>query len=136
MKSLELKKEELDPGNYLEQMLTKPAISLEELKKICEGNEKLELLLMDMLDYCLRYTETVIQMNKELLEKNYKVDQDIEEVDRKRSLIHNSTIDSINIFSRALHEEGKDNSWVGNFSGIRAAYGKFAILITLSRLTN
>lgn len=55
------------------------------------------------------------------------------EIDAVRKNIHDATIDSINIFSRALVKEGRDNSWMSEVSGDRAKYGRFALTLTLSR---
>lgn len=104
----------------------KPPVDLVYLESLCEGNELLEGLLKEMLDYCLRYTETSIRFQKALQElDNPEKAQERAELDMETKTVHDATIDSINIFSRALANAGKDNSWVAAISGHRAAYAKF-----------
>ena len=116
--------------------IEKPAVALEYLKSLCEGNQTLEKLLEEMVDYFYRYTATVCEYEEVLSggvteEEVNKRFQDIEEI---RGIIHNATIDSVNILSRALAKAGKDNSWIQDVSASRATYGKFALTTALSEL--
>lgn len=104
----------------------KPVVDLEYLESLTEGNETLEDLLREMLDYCYRYVEISIRFKKSLheLDQTEKVEERAE-LDEETRRVHNATIDSINIFSRALAKEGKDNSWMEKVSRHRATYTRF-----------
>lgn len=104
----------------------KPPVDLAYLESLAESDETLENLLKEMLDYCLRYTETSIRFQKALQElDNPEKAKERAELDLETKTVHDATIDSINIFSRALANADKDNSWVAAISGHRAAYAKF-----------
>jgi hypothetical protein len=106
-------------------------ISLHSLESLCQGNETLEECLHDMVMYSLRYAETVCQFGQ-IVARGQESNQDGSraEIERVRSTIHDSTIDTINILSRTLGKYGKNNEWISNMRSVgRAAYGKFAILI-------
>ena len=104
----------------------KPPVDLAYLELLTGGDETLENLLKEMLDYCLRYTETSIRFQKALQElDNPEKAKERADLDLETKTVHDATIDSINIFSRALANAGKDSSWVAAISGHRAAYAKF-----------
>ena len=114
-----------------------PPISLLELESLCEGNEILEDILKNVLKSCLDYTITVAEFKKKLSESKGKVTEDVQDIDTLRRSVHNRNIDDINILSRTLAKYQKDNSWMstGGMDGQnRAAYGRFALTLTLSRL--
>ncbi|MBI2514630.1 hypothetical protein HYV91_00355 [Candidatus Wolfebacteria bacterium] len=104
----------------------KPPVDLTYLESLVEGNELLENLLKEMLDYCLRYTETALRFQKALEElDNPAKAKERAELDLETKTVHDATNDSINIFSRELAKAGRDNSWVADISSHRAAYAKF-----------
>jgi hypothetical protein len=108
-----------------------PYITLHELECLCQGNETLEFCLEDMVNYSMRYAETVCRF-EQIIARGQKsnVDGTRKEIEHTRSTIHDSTIDAINIFSRELKNSGKDNRWLLPIMlGSRAGYGKFAILL-------
>ena len=108
-----------------------PFITLQDLKCQCQGNETLEFCLDDMINYSLRYAETVCRFER-IVSKGQSINEDgtREEIERVRSTIHDSTIDAIKILSRTMKKQGKDNKWIAPIDkGSRPAYGKFAILI-------
>ncbi len=109
---------------YLEEY--KPIKTPNELREMCSDNETLKKILDDMFKYCARYAQDVWEMN-ELLKKEEFDAEKFDEIDKKRTILHNSAMDSINIFSRALKKFGKDNSWIRDIVGSRASYAKFAI---------
>ena len=114
-----------------------PYISLSDLRCQCMGNEILQLCLNEMVMYSLRYAETVCRF-EQIVSARHGFDTDgvREEIERVRSTIHDSTIDAINILSRAFRSEGKGNKWITKMSGGgRAAYGKFALLIAFEAAT-
>jgi hypothetical protein len=113
-------------------------ITPEELEDECNGNSLCERALTDMLQYAIRYALDVWKM-KELLSRQNEFEAEEwrvihEKVDRERSQLHNTYIDSINILSRQLVKNDKNIDWVKKlYSGTevnRAACGKFAIMIT------
>lgn len=82
----------------------KPVITVDELKQLCNNNEKLENLLSEVVDYFFKYTETVCEY-KIILEKHLADDdvkQELENWDEIRSYTHNAMIDSVNILIRNL----------------------------------
>lgn len=105
-----------------------PIISFEYIEKLCSGNETLEHLYKEMVDYCERYTETVARFKELIL---HGVDFDNREakewIDGERKLIHDAMVDSVNILARNLAKEKKDVSWIERFGKSRAAYGNFAL---------
>jgi len=121
-----------------EKEIPKPIISLEELEKGCEGDEDLEELLGEMLSRCLRYTESVARYKEVAMEIGEADTIDFQsvfrDVDELRSRTHDVTVDSINIISRELTRKGKNSAWINQLAGNRAAYGRFAITLTFSRL--
>lgn len=59
--------------------------------------------------------------------------EDFIAVDKKRTITHDATIASINIFSRyLLNKNLKNESFITWDTNNRGAYGKFAILLTLN----
>lgn len=108
-----------------------PFISLQDLKCLCQGDEILEFCLDDLINYSLRYAETVCRFER-IVSNGQSINEDGTrgEIERTRSTIHDSTIDAINILSRTLNKHGKDNKWITSIvRNGRPAYGKFAILI-------
>lgn len=105
----------------------------EILQALCEGDETLEKLLEDMLDSCYRYTKDVFETER-MVARGIEGDQQAEEyaaLDKQRTLLHNATIDNVNILSRALAKAGKDNTWIEPiYSGGRPAYTRFALFTT------
>ncbi len=114
-----------------------PPISVEELENMTEGNEELQETLEIMLKSCLQYTITVAKY-KRLAERDNEEEigksEEWRDVDSMRRIVHDATIDNINIFSRQLEAHQKDNSWMQEVVANRASYGRFALLITLSRI--
>lgn len=108
-----------------------PAVREEYLYELCEGDESLENLFEEMIEYFYRYTRDVCEQES-LIKKN--IPENIEEIrsrDKDRTILHNAMIDSVKIFSRNLGVKGKDNSWIdGIDKGGRAGYAKLALLTT------
>lgn len=117
-------------------------ISLEDLEKLCEGDKLLESLFNSMLVYCRRYAEDVGEMDKLAMAPRLSRDEnwksEMEARDKARTVLHNATIDSINILSRNLKERGKSNTWLIPIATVtdpderRATYAKFAIALAFS----
>lgn len=117
-----------------------PYIKLHDLESLCHGNEILEACLEDMVNYSMRYAETVCRFEQIVATsegQNFSEDGIREEIELVRSTIHDSTIDAINVLSRNLKNSGKDNGWLKPIlSQDRPAYGKFAILIAFEAIAN
>lgn len=114
-----------------------PAISLNELQEICIGDRMLEKLLKTMLRSCVDYTITVADFQRKLIESHGEATEEVQVLDSSRRSIHDRMIADVNIFSRALGKKKKDNTWMttGGMDGTnRAAYMKFAISMSLSRI--
>ena len=113
-----------------EQLST--VIDYQTLEEQTKGDPLLEKLLQDMKNYCERYTESVALYN-EFLQRGFdRRDEgsEKENLDTTSRIIHNATIDSINILARALKNAGKDTSWIEKLGKSRAAYGYLAIALT------
>jgi len=117
-------------GNVSNPELVKTAVSFDWLKRECEGDPDLKEVFDDTMKYCARYTKDVCDMevNKpELIAKG-----ELATADDARTRLHNATIDSINILARQMNFKGKDSRWVKDLTD-RTKYGKFAIVLTLTR---
>ncbi len=112
--------------------LIKPVVDLEKLAEEVADNDVLKKMVEKTIEYCERYTESVAAY-QELLINPSKDKADIKELDQTQRLIHNATIDQINILFKALTKFGKDASWIKNFRS-RADYGKLALLTTYKSL--
>ena len=107
-----------------------PYITLQGLETLCQG-ETLQFCLHEVVMMSLRYAETVCRF-EQVVRRGQQSNEDgmREEIERLRSAVHDSTIDSINVLSRNLKIANKSNEWIAKLTaGGRAAYGKFAILI-------
>lgn len=117
-----------------EKMLI-PEVSARELEQLCSGDEHLLELLQSTLEQCARYTEDVARF---LQVKNEgqaaKESGAYYEIDQKRRLTHEATIDSINVLARELSRYGRDGSWIKKLAGNRAAYMRFALRVTFDRM--
>lgn len=114
-----------------------PIVSFDELENMCKGNEILEHLFEEIVDYCERYTETAARFQEMILQG---VDFDNREakewIDGERKITHDAMIDSVNILARNMEKAGKDISWVELLGKSRAAYGNFALQNTYLSLIN
>ncbi len=124
--------------NFSNPELPKPVIELSELEKLCEGDLILEGLLSEVVDYCERYTETVAQYQEFDSRENTRENQEEKaKFDKEKRVVHNATIDSINILARALIKSGKNGQWIESLhgsTGSRATYATFALRTTYQRL--
>lgn len=134
-----LEKGGIENNEGTEDLSIRLDVSLEELEKGVEGDVDLENLLDEVLDNCLRYTETVLKMRMILNNKDSdEFAQEIADSSGQRTRIHNATIESIDILARTMKSRGRDNSWIQKlrpipFSDNRSVYGRFAIAVTLYR---
>ncbi|HVU06798.1 MAG TPA: hypothetical protein VHE10_03375 [Candidatus Paceibacterota bacterium] len=104
---------------------------LEEIKSECEGNEILTELFENMIDFALRYAESVCRWQRMAVETPDEFDaigtrQAIEDT---RRTVHNAFIEHVNILSRTLVRQGRKAEWRGRVGHDRAALGRFAIVI-------
>ncbi len=113
----------------------KSPISVSDLEDLCEGNEELEEILTNMLSQCVEYVISVAKFKQIALDSKYNISEALVEIDAVRKTTHDATIDAINVFSRALARNGKDNSWMGEVVGERTRYGRFALTLILNNLT-
>ena len=117
-----------------ETALRKPVRTIEQLEEMSAGNEVLEELLQEVLKQSIAYAGTVAKYNQILRSgaEDGVMSKELADLDPVRTRVHNATIDIINAYSRQLAKFDKDNSWVGDFQGHRAAYGRFALLLALN----
>ena len=116
----------------------KPVITIGELEKLCEGNERLEKLLKETIESFYRYTETICAYQKIFSQDitDEEVNRQLAELEITRSRVHNALIDNVVILARTLERFGKDSSWIEKLGPKtnRVAYGKLAIENTYLKL--
>lgn len=107
----------------------RPPRTLLEMEQDCGGDKTLLKLFESMEDFVYRYVETVMEYNRILSGglDDKKVTDALEEMEPKRTRIHNGMMDAINIFSRNLAKAGGDNHWIADMVGHRAKYARFAM---------
>ena len=109
----------------------KPPVSEEYLHGLCEGDEVLEELFDEMIEYFYRYTKDVC--SQESLKQDSITDniEEIREKEEPRRILHDSMIDSVRIFVRHLKEKGKDTTWFEDIDRkSRVGYAQLALLTT------
>lgn len=113
------------------QEVKNPFVSLHDLEALCEGDEDLQICLKDVIQYSLRYAETVCAFEQIVLRgQQSNEDESRKQIEVVRSTIHDATIDAVNILARQLKRAGQSNQWIQKLkAGNRAAYGTFAVLI-------
>lgn len=108
-----------------------PIISEDRLYELCDNDPESLELLEEMLEFFYRYTKDVCAQEsliKNGIEENL---EQIHEMDKARTILHNAMIDSVRIFGRKVIQMKKDVTWYENLEkGGRAAYAKFALLTT------
>lgn len=116
------------------EKLPKIDIDMVSYEKKCEQDEVFKELFEDVLNTSYRYTVDVANMEKFAREDKNNSEEDFIEADQKRSATHNSMIAALNIMARYIKtkELGLDLEWFNWQTENRAAYGKFAILLTLN----
>ncbi len=114
------------------------AITPDELERECDGDPLCEKALNEMLTYAIRYANDVWSM-KRFAEEQKTLDTDEwqeqhEKIDRERSQLHNTYIDSIKILSRNMVRAEKNIDWMRKLAPAgqleRATCGNFAIMLT------
>lgn len=129
--------EKLSPLTENDESIKEPPISIEAIRAMCEGDPDLTELGETMLSSCVEYAITVAEFKRIFVDSKGSISEEALAINSLRKSVHDRTIDDINIFSRALARAKKDNSWMkaGGLDGKnRAAYGRFALTMTLSRL--
>ncbi len=97
----------------------------EKLRRLVEGNEKLEKLFSEVIKAALRYCQT--RDSLALLHIDIEDTKALEECDRMRRIAHNALIDSINILSRTCLQEGVSNKWREKLGTDRDIIGDWAV---------
>jgi hypothetical protein len=106
-------------------------VTVEALERQCKGNKELEDLLQQTLEQCARYAESIFEFSQVVMRgTELRENGEFQAADLSRKRVHDSTIDSINIFARQLKKAGRDSSWIAKLSPMgRAAYTKFTLLV-------
>ncbi len=113
----------------------KSVVSLRTLEEQCCSDETLKEILDSTLTDCCRYTATVIEHEKLILQGEASGEKRVT-IEETRTRVHNATMASINALARLLKKNGITCDWVPKISGNRGAYGRLAILLTFERLLN
>lgn len=109
--------------SMLIEMLPKP---FEEILEISRSDEKVFKAFKEMVKQSFRYMLTIHELQEEI--KNSQVgSEEFQRKDASRTRTHNSTIDSINIWSRSLRYADIDNGFLQNVVQNRVSYGNFAM---------
>lgn len=121
-------------SSLFREKLPKVDIDIDSYEKKCEEDELFKELFEDVLNTSYRYTVDVANMEKFAREDKNTSEEDFMEADKKRSATHNSMITALNIMVRYIEtkELELDLDWFNWQTENRAAYGKFAILLTLN----
>jgi hypothetical protein len=120
--------------------LPKPPVDIKYVWEQCKGDADLEQLFAEMLESFYSYTEITFKYIEFQHRKTSgdvdkaEVDAEEEALDRDRRIIHNATIDNINILARVMQQKGRDGNWVKNLKGSRALYGYLALTETFKQL--
>ena len=113
-------------------------ITPDELEKECDDDPLCEKALTEMLRYAVRYANDVWSMKTfegkrdELEGPEWREQR--EKIDRARSQLHDTYIDSIKILSRNMVRAEKNIDWMKKLAPAgelnRATCGNFAIMLT------
>ena len=102
-------------------------VDLEKLREEV-AEEGLKKLIDSTIQYCERYTESVAAY-KELLADPSRDKADQAQLDMTEHVVHDATVDAINILARELKKAGYDTRWIASFRS-RAEYGRLALFTT------
>ena len=113
-------------------------ITPDELEKECDGEPLCEKALTEMLSYAIRYANDVWSMKRfEAKKEEFSAEEwreQHERIDRARSQLHDTYIDSIKILSRNMVRAEKNIDWMKKLALAgelnRATCGNFAIMLT------
>ncbi len=97
-------------------------VAVDAITKSCTGNEVLSELQHDFLRAAVRYANLRAQWYLEDFESR-------REMEDERTRAHNALIDSCNILSRNMANEGLDISWRTKLGDDRKTIGDFACYI-------
>lgn len=121
-------------SNLFRDKLPKLEIDIDKYEELAEQDPMFEELFEDVLSTSYQYTIDVSNMEKHAREDKETSREDFIESDKKRSVTHDSMILAVNILLRYINknELDIDTRWFAWNTDNRAAYGKFAILLTLN----
>jgi hypothetical protein len=109
-------------------------IDIEKFEAATEQDEVFKELFEDVLNASYKYTVDVANMEKVSRQETETSEEDFIVADQKRTITHNTMISSLNIMTRYIEQKelDLDLSWFNWQKENRAAYGRFAILLTLN----
>ncbi len=121
-------------ANLFREKLPKIDIDIEQCEKLCEIDPDFKELFEDVLNSSYKYTVDVANMEKFSREDKNTSEEDFMEADKKRSVTHDAMISTLNIMIRYVNTKNLDLDlkWFNWQKENRAAYGRFAILLTLN----
>ena len=121
-------------SNLFKGKLPKLEIDIKKYEEFAEQDSVFEELFEDVLSASYQYTIDVSTMEKHAREDKETSRDDFVESDKKRSITHDSMILAVNVILRYINknELNIDTKWFTWNTDNRAAYGKFAILLTLN----
>ena len=109
----------------------KVIVPLETLRSECDS-EILRELFDNMLDFALRYTESVCRWQRLAVENSGTFDEHgtRQAIEDTRHTVHNAFNDHVNILSRTMSRHGKSTKWRELIGHDRSAIGRFALTIS------
>lgn len=116
-------------------------VNIQDLRDLVEGDQNLEELAEDLMEQCRNYTLDVLNERMEAkriqTEEKGVVDEEYMVKDEVRTATHNATVATIQSFCRNVIKAGRDPERLQKLikdPRNRAECGKFALLLTLSRI--
>lgn len=129
----ELPEQDLEKLEQLfSEQLPESPIDLAYYQELASKDTMIAMTLKDLLAQSLRYTEDAAELERAALSEDVS-EEERAEIDNKRTVAHNATISSIDIFARTLQQQGHKTTWKTWQPHDRWGYGKFAINVTLNR---
>ncbi len=106
-------------------------VPLRDIESLC-GDGILKELFDNMLDDALRYTESICAFQRIMKQASTSSDPDgdREAIESVRGSKHDAFISAVNILSRTMVRNGKNNSWRDRVGEDRAALGLFALTLS------
>jgi hypothetical protein len=106
-------------------------VPLETLRSMCD-NEILTELFENMIDYALRYTESVCRWQRMAMEDPSSFDDRAtrQAIEDTRHTVHTAFNDHVNILSRTMVLLGKSTKWRELIGHNRPDLGRFALALS------
>lgn len=105
-----------------------------DMWELSKEDEVAKKTFLELVRQSFRYMDTIAQLQNEM--KSDPKSDDATQANQAQGRTHNATIDSINIWSRALARADIDNDFLSGVVTNRASYGLFAMGLAASIYTD